>query len=205
MASGLYMSAISIDVIHGDHLVQLDKAPLAQAGLAADIAAIHTQFEDVTGYKFKRMLGQEVIEVRHAGGIGLLDARTLQRRDPLDRAAIGAIASGLYRGDGKMTRLELLPVLPSEVANRKAPLWRADFSDAAATSLYIHPQTGELAAKRHELWRAYDFLWMLHIMDYDTRHDITKPLLRIASAIGVLFGATGLWLLWFSWRRRARR
>ena len=38
MASGLYMTAISIDVIHGDHLAHVDKVPLALPARLADPA-----------------------------------------------------------------------------------------------------------------------------------------------------------------------
>jgi hypothetical protein len=205
MASGLYMTAISIDVIHGDHLVHRDAAPLAPAVVAGELPPMDRHFEGVTGFKLKRLLGTEVYEVRHAGGIGLLDARSLQRRDPLDRTAIVAIANEQYQGKGKLAKLELLTALPQEVATRKGPLWRADFDDAWGTSLYIHAQTGDITAKRHELWRIFDFLWMLHIMDYDTRDDINNNLLRVASAFGLMFGLTGMWLLWFSLRRRKAR
>lgn len=205
MASGLYMTAISIDVIHGDHLVHRDATPLAPKALAGQPPPFGQHFDGVTGFKLKRLLGHEVYEVRHAGGIGLLDARTLQRRDPLDRATVAAIAHEQYRGQGKLARLELLATLPQEVASRKGPLWRADFDDAWGTALYIHAQTGDVSAKRHELWRIFDFLWMLHIMDYDTRDDINNNLLRFASAFGLLFGLTGVWLLWFSLRRSKAR
>ena len=48
----------------------------------------------------------------------------------------------------------------------------------------------------------FDFVWMLHIMDYDERSDANNALLRIASATGLLFAVTGVWLLFYSFRRR---
>jgi hypothetical protein len=202
MASGLYMTAISIDVIHGDHLAHRDQTPLSVAAVAGPPLKLDAHFDGITGIKLKRMLGKDIVELRHAGGVALIDAATGARRDPLDKAAITQLAESMYQGHGYVAKLELLATLPGEVGTRKAPLWRADFDDASATSLYLDPQTGELVAKRHDLWRAFDFLWMLHIMDYDTRDDVNNTLLRIASVLGVLFGLSGLWLLWFSVRRR---
>lgn len=201
MLSGLYMTAISIDLIHGDHLAHRDETPLSTTALAA-AAPLGTQFNGVTGFRLKRLQGREVYEVKHAGGIGLLDAQTLRRLDPVDQATARALVLDQYQGEGELRKLELLTTLPSEVAKRKAPLWRADFDDAPGTTLYINPQNGELVAKRHDLWRVYDFLWMLHIMDYDTRSDINNTLLRVAAAIGTLFALSGGWLLWYSLRRR---
>ena len=176
---------------------------MAAAAVTGPPAALSARFSGVTGYKLKRMLGREVYEVRHAGGIGLVDANTLQRFDPVDMARARALAIDQYQGEGELLKIELLTTLPSEVAKRKAPLWRADFDDTSGTTLYLSPQTGEVVAKRHDLWRVYDFLWMLHIMDYDTRDDINNVLLRIAAALGSLFALSGIWLLWFSLRRRA--
>ena len=71
-------------------------------------------------------------------------------------------------------------------------------------TLYISPQTGELVAKRHDLWRTFDFVWMFHIMDYEDRTDMNNTLLRVATWMAVATSATGGWLLLYSFRRRRR-
>ncbi len=115
------------------------------------------------------------------------------------------MARSAYQGDGAMTSLRLLATTPPELRGRPAPLWRADFDDLAGTSLYFAPLTGDLLGKRHDLWRAFDFLWMLHIMDYESREDVNNWLLRAVSVLGVLFAVSGAWLLVFTLRvRRAR-
>ena len=53
------------------------------------------------------------------------------------------------------------------------------FAEPKARVLVYHKPTGELVTRRHELWRVFDFVWMLHIMDYDTREDVNNPLLRV--------------------------
>src|SRR3546814_9748490 len=60
-------------------------------------------------------------------------------------------------------------------------LWRVEFADNSESTLYLSPQTGELIAKRHDLWRWFDFLWMFHIMDYEERADVNNTLLRVAA------------------------
>jgi hypothetical protein len=82
-------------------------------------------------------------------------------------------------------------------------LWRADFDDWLQTTLYLHPDTGALVARRHRLWRWYDFLWMLHIMDYSEREAPTGIVPRIATVLGAVAVLSGVWLLYFSfWRPR---
>lgn len=202
MASGLYMTAISIDIIHGDHLSHAERPPVEAAAVAIQPAALAETFPGMTGFRLKRLLEKEVYEVRHAGGTSLLDARSGQRIDQLDQQSAQRIALEAYQGEGKLKEIQLLQELPQEVATRKAPLWRVDFEDDFGTTLWVSPTTGEVIAKRHTLWRIFDFLWMLHIMDYDTRSDINNTLLRAASVAGTLFALSGLWLLWFTVRRR---
>jgi hypothetical protein len=48
---------------------------------------------------------------------------------------------------------EWLTKAPREVSNRPVPLWRVTFADSSQTALYLSPHTGELLAKRHNLWR----------------------------------------------------
>ena len=84
------------------------------------------------------------------------------------------------------------------------PLWAVHYEEAGDTTLYFSPYTGDIVARRHNLWRIFDFVWMLHIMDYDTRDDVNNALLRIASMTGVLFALSGAWLLLYSFTRRKR-
>lgn len=73
-----------------------------------------------------------------------------------------------------------------------------------ATHPLYRPQTGELVAKRHDLWRTFDFVWMFHIMDYETRDNVNNILLKIATWMMVITSLTGAWLLLYSFRRKRR-
>lgn len=203
MASGLYMTAISIDVIHGDHLAHVERPAVEAGAVGIQPAQLAAQFPTMTGFRLKRLLELEVYEVKHAEGTSLVDAWNGKRLDPLDQQRAQRVALESYQGEGGLKEIRLLQELPQEVATRKAPLWRADFEDDDHTTLWVSPATGEVIAKRHTLWRVFDFLWMLHIMDYDTRDDVNNTLLRVASVAGTLFALSGLWLLWFTVRRRA--
>ena len=46
------------------------------------------------------------------------------------------------------------------------PAWRVDFEDGEGRSIYVAADTGAVTARRSTLWRVYDFLWGLHIMDW---------------------------------------
>jgi hypothetical protein len=77
-----------------------------------------------------------------------------------------------------------------------------DFDDVWNSSFYIDPNSGLFTTRRHSLWRVFDFLWMLHIMDYDERADINNTVLRLFSIFGTLMGLSGVWLLFYSFNRR---
>jgi hypothetical protein len=84
------------------------------------------------------------------------------------------------------------------------PLWAVHYDEPGATTLYFSPHTGDLVARRHNLWRIFDFVWMLHIMDYETRENVNNTLLRIATITGFTFALSGAWLLLYSFTRRKR-
>jgi hypothetical protein len=137
----------------------------------------------------------------------LLDATNGQQLSPLSSGMIRQLARSYYAGNGQLSAVQLLEHdVPMEVRGRAAPLWRADFDDWLETTLYLHPDTGALVAQRHRLWRWYDFLWMLHIMDYGVREAPTGVVPRVLTVLGAVTVASGVWLLYFSfWRRRSAR
>lgn len=202
MLSGLYMTVISIDVIHGDHLAHANARPLSASGPLADPAALATQYPGLTSFRLKRFVDREVYELHQGDAITLIDARSGARLSPLDDAMARQLAQSLYRGKAPIRTVELVREAPQEVATRPVPMWRVEFADDNETTLYLSPHTGELLAKRHDLWRWFDFLWMLHIMDYDERADVNNTLLRVAASAGLLFALSGLWLLFYSFSKR---
>jgi hypothetical protein len=202
MASGLYMTSISIDIIHGDHLAHAQAKPLASTVSFVDPDMLKDRYPGLTSFRLKRLHEREVYELHQDKTITLVDARTGQQLSPLDEAAARQLAQVLYRGKAPIEAVELVRKAPQEVATRPVPMWRVAFTDRNETTLYLSPQTGELLAKRHDLWRWFDFLWMFHIMDYEQRTDVNNTLLRFAAALGFVFASSGLWLLLYSFNRR---
>jgi len=88
------------------------------------------------------------------------------------------------------------PKIGSEFRGRDLPLFKVTVTKPKKGIVYVDPVTGEIAAIRTKLWRAWDFLWSLHIMDYQERDDFSHWLLRLFSALGVLTVLSGI-ILWF--------
>jgi uncharacterized iron-regulated membrane protein len=77
--------------------------------------------------------------------------------------------------------------------------------DGRGTAVYVDALTGEVTARRSDLWRIYDFLWSLHIMDYRERESFNHPLLVAMAGVGLVTVLTGsaLWILRLArWLRR---
>lgn len=194
MVSGLYMTAVSIDVIHGDNVTHHEPAPLPR-GRSVVVPAV----AGVEAVRFRALYdGRPVYELRRAGRTRLQDARTGAPIAPLDAGGARALARHLYSGAGRIADVRWLTTAPREVGSRPAPMWRVRFDDAIGTTLYLAPDSHERLATRHDLWRAFDLLWMLHIMDYREREDIGTPWLRVLAALGLAFGLAGAGLLRFT-------
>lgn len=202
--SGVYMTAIHIDIIHGDRLVRRpDPAPIALEGLVEPAHLAHLA-PGLTAAKLEVQLGRPVWIVETVDGKALLDAKTGETLSPLGAAAARARAKALFAEDGAVRSVELLNEAPQEIRGRAGPVWRVTFDGAWRPTFYISPATGELVARRHDLWRAYDLVWMLHIMDYAERDNPATALNRVFTWLSVAGAATGGWLLLYSFRRRRR-
>ena len=134
---------------------------------------------------------------------GLIDANTGQQLTPLSEDVATRIAKYHYAENGAVSRVLLIEKdPPTELQARALPVWRVDFDDVWNSTFYIDPNSGQFTTRRHSLWRVFDFLWMLHVMDYDERADINNNVLRIFSVFGTLLGLSGAWLLFYSFNRR---
>lgn len=202
--SGFYMVAMDLDFIHGDHLVRNLQEPLPTtfAELLSTEALLRDR-ADVKSVQLKSIREKLFYVVRDADGAQLLDAHSGAEIPPLDRRRAIELAGHYYSGDQPAASAKLLTANPpSEISARILPVWRVDFEDRYGTSFYIDPNTGALVTRRHDYWRAFDFLWMLHIMDYEERADIHNPLLLAATLFSLASVLAGLVLLFYSFSKR---
>lgn len=123
------------------------------------------------------------------------DARTGEER-VADELEARAVASRDQPGNPKalsVTRIERDPHI--EYRGKPLPAWRVVLDDGAGTAVYVDAVTGEVTARRNDVWRVYDFLWGLHLMDYGQRETRSHPLLAATAFLGILtvFSGATLW------------
>ena len=202
--SGLYMTAVHIDVIHGDHLIRTQPPRSAPAfGLMDPLAAASAHRGQSVRLAWAR--NRPVYVVKGESGETVVDARSGQPAPPPSEAEIRTIAAATYTGSHPIASAALITDIPGEIRGRKPPLWRVEFDHWNQPTLYFSPITGELLSRRHELWRIFDFVWMLHIMDYDERENVNNLLLRTFTWGAVLMALSGIWLLFYSFHRKKKK
>jgi hypothetical protein len=81
------------------------------------------------------------------------------------------------------------------------PAYAVTFDHPSNTTVYVSSELGTVQKFRNNKWRIFDFLWMLHTMDYQSRDNISNWLLRAFSIFGLLTISTGFILFFVSQRK----
>lgn len=206
MASGFYFALFPIETIRGEHLAA-EREALTPGALADLVAPEQAWGAAQAALDGGGVLGAMSLTVRFGttwyrvdGTVGtdpfsrLVDARTGEVMEFLDAARVREIAAADLRVPGAVTSIELVSEAPpgSEYRGRPLPLWRISHSEPEDLNLYVDGWTGEVVARRTARWRIFDFLWMLHIMDFDERDDFNTLLLQAAAALGFVLAVTGI-------------
>ncbi|MCS6915493.1 MAG: hypothetical protein RMK29_14735 [Myxococcales bacterium] len=203
-ASGTFFALVPIERVRGEGV------PGAHQGRIPPEAKVVPPAEVL-----RRLPGVHTLELRAtpAGLFYLVRGQTTLRLDahtgapaPVERAEAEQTARRDQAGGPAVhsaVRVERDP--PLEYRGRPLPAWRVQLADSLHTAVWVDATTGEVTARRNDLWRAYDFLWSLHIMDYRGRERFNHPLLVGMGVLAALTVASGamLWGLRLSrWVRR---
>jgi len=137
-------------------------------------------------YRVESMDGKAVV----------LDAWTGKPVPYLEADRVKELVFKQINSDAPLVRSELLNEAPDEY-NGPLPVYRISFEDFRQTRLYMDPWSGKILARRTMFWRVYDFLWMLHIMDFKEREDYNNIWLRGLSLSALLFVISGYLLFQF--------
>lgn len=138
----------------------------------------------------EHLLGRPVWRLETENGSRLIDAVSGQSLSPLPEPLAREIAETRYAGDGELIALSFVFVPPRE-AGLSGGAWHAEYGPEDAASFWINGNTGEVRAVRTWLWRAFDFAWGLHIMDWDTRENFNSWWIKMTAIIALFFAMAG--------------
>ena len=200
-ASGLFMTASSIETVRGEHLRREPPRPdLRQAeGVLPLAQVLAVQARVVDEIALVSLLGQPVYRLKEGKAVWLADARTGATRT-LSAADAVALARAATTLTDPVSATPLDPGNPPLDLRRAVPGWQVRFADG--THVYVGA-AGEILSVRTRLWRLYDFAWGLHIMDPAGREDSHHPLLIGSAALALASSLSGLALAVLHFRRRS--
>jgi len=184
--SGAYFAFVDINFVRGaDHRV----APVPVALNLADVDWVTDEGAELVVRH--RLPGELVVGVVGTGATVWYTAAgaALAELDAQEALQLAARATDLEPDSAILVDED---VVGSEYRGRPLPLWRVFNSERPSTVAYLDATSGEVVAIRNTAWRWWDFLWSLHIMDYDDRDTIGTVLLKLFSVLAVLTAVMGI-------------
>lgn len=221
--SGIYFSWSDMDEIHGDYekkgasLIDpsaemvspssvLKKMNLGVADSVISIQLINLNGKPVYQVRYTR----ENVSMHHqapAAEVKLANALTGELRPPLSKEEAISLAKSRFNGQEKVNDVVYLNRADAHHEYRESPLpaYGITFSNSAKTTVYVATELGTVQSFRNNKWRIFDFLWMTHTMDYQSRDNIGNILLRVFSVFGLVTILSGFALYVVSSKRFKKR
>lgn len=213
-ASGLFFSWNEIDDVHGDHMRKNPTFIKTNAILVSPQAPItelrgRTKVDSIHSVVLISLVGKPLYqiayfsghagEVHHHANYSLADATTGVLRDPLTKNEAIQLARDYIIKSADVAKVTLLEDSDShhEYRGRPLPAYAVSFKNPDCT-IYISTERGTFQTIRHDQWRAFDFLWMFHTMDYKGRDNFNNWLLKSFSILGLITVLSGFVLFFVS-------
>jgi hypothetical protein len=207
---GLYFSWTDIDEIHGDHLRQKKTGINFQKDFISPKVVIENIETNRDAAAIKNM---RLIEISGAPFYEFEVADKNQKQKFIAADAVSgeirqAISEEEARNIAAASLAKPLPVKETvyltkenvgghhEYREKPLPAWAVTFEDDL--TVYLSAETGQIGSFRTNKWRIFDFLWMLHTMDYEARDDINNYVLRGFSILGIATILSGFVLFFIS-------
>ena len=223
---GLYFSWTRLDAVHGDHLLRPPALLAGDVGLASPAIALtalrgREAVDSLVGVELVTVLGRPVYRLRYLARVDgraatatrtqLVDAVTGELRPPVGQGEAVAIARAALAGTAGVRAVEYLTAenvgRHHEYRGQPLPAWAVSFDHPERATAYVPAEVGRVLRVRNDRWRTFDFLWMLHTMDFRGRDDINNAVLRAFSILGLVTVLSGftLFALTSPVARRRRR
>jgi hypothetical protein len=223
---GLYFSWSNMDEVHSD--TERKKTPLLSASislvspsLVMDSIRKMYKVDSLLSFQLIEILGQPIYQIRCLSGgqnnsthehdahttTYLAIAATGQLKAPLTKEEAIEVAKRRFKGGPKIRSVEYLTATDAHHEYRESPLpaYAITFDNSSATTVYVATELGTVQKFRNNKWRVYDFLWMMHTMDYQSRDNIGNTLLRAFSIFGPVTVISGFLLYGISFKGFKRK
>lgn len=200
----MYFSWTDLDEIHGDHFRNPDPQQSAFTGL---LASDRLEYEaPVANLRLLDIGGEPFYWVNNQT---LLHARTGRSKPGVSREEALLVAEREMRPGLQVAGIRRIDSVGPhhEYRGRPLPAYEIAYQSPEDLKAYVAVANGAFQTVRHRDWRWFDFLWMTHTMDYQTRDNFNTTLLRAFSLFGLITVLSGftLWFISSPTVRRIRR
>jgi uncharacterized membrane protein YkoI len=212
---GLYFSWSNMDEVHGDHQKAHVHPLSAEVELTSpkqivDKIKLQDSAKYIFDLKLVQILDAPVYQIsyseKHDGvkKIQLANAQTGELRAALTEKEAKEIAQKAFSDSAKVVKIEYLTTTNGHHEYREQPLpaFAVTFDHPSSTTVYVSAELGTVQKFRNNKWRIFDFLWMMHTMDYQGRDNLSNWLLRAFSVFG-LFTISSGFILFFVSRKKS--
>lgn len=205
--SGIYFAWTNIAEIRGeDLLVQPEPVTVDGDWMAPTTIIKEGQIQSLSVIN---LFGQPFYRIQPVEGDPLLaSAMTGEIRGELTRDEAVALARDSFLPDAEVAEVVYLNGAEvgrhHEYRGRPVPVWQIEFDHGSGTRVYVSAREALVETHRNSSWRIFDFLWMMHTMDYLGRDNINNPVLRIFSVLALSVIVSGF-VLWAVTNPRFRR
>jgi hypothetical protein len=191
--SGMYFSWTDLDEIHGDHF---KRGEIRQTGFTDLLGTDQLGLEDSV----------RSLELLDIGGMPhywvdqsvLYNARTGDKRAGITREEALKVADQHMLPGLELEEVVVIREVDAhhEYRGKPLPAYEIRYKTPENLKVYVAAANGAFQTVRHRNWRWFDFLWMTHTMDYNTRDDFNTTLLRAFSLMGLVTVLSGF-VLWY--------
>ncbi len=200
---GLYFSWTNIDKIRGDNLKN-KKPYLPNSATYVSPSNFLVNYLDQTdsliSLELTTILEEPIYRLQFFSegkkeGI-LINAKSGKLRKSLTKEEAIKVAHSRLAIKAPITTIEYLKETGNHHEYRKRPLpaYAITYGKPANTTVYVSEKYGNVQTFRNNQWRIFDFLWMLHTMDYQERDNFNNMILRAFSLFGIFTILSGFTL-----------
>jgi hypothetical protein len=213
--SGIYFSWNDLDNVHGDHMRKSPRYMKADVQVVSPSEALKALTASATVDSVRSVTLINIGETPlyqigyftgHTGEgshlhihYALADANTGAMRGALSEEEAVLVAKDNVLSTAKVEQVKYLENVDRHHEFRESPLpaYAVSFSNPNCT-VYVSTERGTFQTIRHDQWRAFDFLWMFHTMDYEGRDNFNNALLKTFSILGLVTVLSGFILFLIS-------
>lgn len=191
---GLYFSWTNLDKIHGDQFKNLAYQPNSFKNLISP-----SQLEIPEGIhtiELRDIANQPYYWVNDSQLYSAMDGKI---KSEITKEEALYVAKNYMIGDLKVDSVDKISKVDKhhEYREKLLPAYVISYKNDEALKAYVSLKDGQFQTVRHRSWRWFDFLWMAHTMDYESRDNINNIVLRAFSLLGLCTVLSGF-LLWYT-------